>query len=254
MINKTPTISAIDWRRILFVFDIDGTLTDTTKIDDRCFIEAFEEKYDWDLGTVDWSDFEHVTDTGLSRELLMKMEGRKISKAELDDLQKVFFTKIDQALTSIKDGNIGVSGAVDFLNHLKSLNAPIAMATGGWRKSAELKLEYASIPYEPFTLATSNDNFKRRSIINIAIARAQFHYQQYFSKIVFFGDGIWDARTCEAMEIPMIGLDIHESNQLQNHPHVCRVFHGFNNIKEILNVTSQLIELSESSIEKQKLS
>ena len=223
----------MDWSKCVFIFDIDGTVTDSQTADDKCFVETFEEMYNVDLSNVQWQDFEHVTDAGLSKELVRKITGREITRSEMDQLTTMFVRRLTETLK--KDENIirPVHGVIEFLRYLESLRIPVTLATGGWRKSAELKLRHAGIPYDPFTLATSNDNFKKRTIINIAIARVQFHYQQQFSQFIYFGDGIWDANTCEAMDIPMIGLDIRRTGELKKNTWVSEVISNFDNITGI---------------------
>jgi beta-phosphoglucomutase-like phosphatase (HAD superfamily) len=49
----------------LLIFDIDGTLTDTKRVDDECFINAFQDEYGVILTNTDWTTFVNVTDTGL---------------------------------------------------------------------------------------------------------------------------------------------------------------------------------------------
>ena len=44
------------------IFDIDGTLTNTTKVDDKCFIQAFENVFGIDISNQDWSELKHVTE------------------------------------------------------------------------------------------------------------------------------------------------------------------------------------------------
>ncbi|NNF32714.1 MAG: HAD family hydrolase, partial [Saprospiraceae bacterium] len=43
------------------IFDIDGTLTDTKEVDDKCFIQAFHNVFDMDIRSQNWSAFKNVT-------------------------------------------------------------------------------------------------------------------------------------------------------------------------------------------------
>lgn len=228
-----------DMNSVLFLFDVDGTMTDTKDIDDQCFTEVLSELYGFDIHNMDWSEFNHVTDTGLCDEIYMRHKGRKISKTELKRVQKLFVKKINSSIKNEPKRFNSIPGVQEFLNHATRQNIPMAIATGGWRKSAELKLNAANIPYEPFTLATSNDSFKRRTIMNVAIARAQFEYQRKFSSIIYFGDGLWDAKTCAAMDIPLIGIDFHKTGKLDG-SHASHVFSDFKDIKGIYDAVYQI--------------
>lgn len=228
-------------RKTLFLFDVDGTLTDTTLMDDECFIETLMELFDIDLHDTNWNAFEHVTDSGLSYEIFEKEKGRSLSKTNMDKTQKRFFKKIKSRLAAASDKSIVVPGALEFIEYLNANNYPVAIATGGWRKSAEMKLRQAGIPYEPFTLATSSDNHKRRTIMNVAIARAQFEYQIQFDHMIYFGDGIWDAKTCEAMNIPMIGIDRTNKGHLSNQASVRKVVQDFSDQDQVVAACMDIV-------------
>ena len=46
----------------LVLFDIDGTLINSVKTDDECFVQTFDELYDIDLTKANWNEYTHVTD------------------------------------------------------------------------------------------------------------------------------------------------------------------------------------------------
>jgi phosphoglycolate phosphatase-like HAD superfamily hydrolase len=75
--------------------------------------------------------------------------------------------------------------------------------------------------------------------MNVAIARAQFEYQRKFSSIIYFGDGLWDAKTCAAMDIPLIGIDYHETGKLDG-SHASHVFSDFTDIPGIYDVVYKI--------------
>ena len=49
----------------LAIFDVDGTLTDTTGVDDECYREAMADVLGVRPDEVDWSGAAHVTDAGI---------------------------------------------------------------------------------------------------------------------------------------------------------------------------------------------
>jgi len=53
----------------LVVFDIDGTLTDTNKVDGVCYWQAVREVLGLAQEQPDWSGFRHVTDVGIAAEI-----------------------------------------------------------------------------------------------------------------------------------------------------------------------------------------
>ncbi len=219
-------------RSTLFIFDIDGTLTDSTRMDNVAFLETFYELYKIDLSNEKWSEYNHVTDVGLCHEIIKKFKGKMLSKAALAKIHKRFCNKVKTHI--LKEPITEINGASNFLQQLKDRHMAVAMATGGWRKTAIMKLQSAGIPFDPFTLATSNDNHKRRTIMNVAIARAQFEYQKEFNSFLYFGDGTWDAKTCQEMNIPMVGV-VPESNvALSSYDSVKLLIKDFENSQDIL--------------------
>ena len=54
------------------IFDIDGTLSNTTKVDDKCFIKAFKIVFGIDISNQNWSELTNVTDWGITEEIILK--------------------------------------------------------------------------------------------------------------------------------------------------------------------------------------
>ena len=82
-----------------------------------------------------------------------------------------------------------IPGARELLRALRASPAhAVAMATGGWRQSAEFKLSSAGIHFEDIPLATSNDHHERTAIMEIALARLG----SGFESVTYYGDGPWD--------------------------------------------------------------
>ena len=86
-----------------------------------------------------------------------------------------------------------VPGACDLLQALVASPAhAVAMATGGWRESAELKLRTASIEWAGIPLATSNDHHERTGIMEFALGQLG----SGFESVSYYGDGPWDRKAC----------------------------------------------------------
>ena len=68
----------------------------------------------------------------------------------------------------------------------------IAIATGGWRASALLKLESAGFKIDGIPLVTSDDSPIRVDIMRYALAKAG----EGATSVTYFGDGEWDRRAC----------------------------------------------------------
>ena len=53
----------------LVVFDIDGTLTQTMKADEECFVRSLAEVSGIHDVETDWSRYQHTTDSGIFNEI-----------------------------------------------------------------------------------------------------------------------------------------------------------------------------------------
>ena len=68
----------------------------------------------------------------------------------------------------------------------------VAIATGGWKDSAVLKLTSAGFELREVPIATSSEATDRAAIMTIAAARLG----DKFESITYYGDGVWDRDAC----------------------------------------------------------
>ena len=101
-----------------------------------------------------------------------------------------------------------VSGAVTMLKQLaEKRDWLIAVATGCWRASAEMKLRAANIALHEKPAGFAEDGPSREAIVSAAIARAQQTYNRTsFDKIVSVGDGVWDVKTAANLGLAFVGI------------------------------------------------
>src|SRR5262245_36842587 len=80
----------------LILFDIDGTLTQTTKVDDRCFIRAVCDALG--LATIDrdWANYPDVTDSGIVWTLHEAHRGAPPSVEEMTAVRQRFLDLLQQ--------------------------------------------------------------------------------------------------------------------------------------------------------------
>ncbi len=169
------------------IVDIDGTLLHSAEQDDRLYRIAVQEI----LGPVrfrrDLHAYQPVTDTGILMQIL-EDNRLELTDAVIADVKAEFCAGI--AAHFEKHGPFeAVPGARSFLARLKdSATTDIAIATGGWRASAELKLVAAGFDTHGIPLVTSDDALERTEIMQIALDSLQGRYQP----VVYYGDGRWD--------------------------------------------------------------
>lgn len=176
------------------VFDIDGTLIQSASTDDVIYKESVESV----LGQVRFrgslSDYELITDGGI---LLQLLEDNAVEpESHIIEAIKIEFLNRIQYHISLNGPFSEVPGARQLLERLaKSPHHAVAIATGGWRSTAQLKLHTAGFEVSGIPLATSDDAIDRTEIMKIALARLG----RQFDAITYFGDGEWDKAACHRL-------------------------------------------------------
>src|SRR5262245_28705167 len=74
----------------LVLFDIDGTLTATNEVDDRCYLRALGEALGNAPVDTDWAGYPEVTDSGIAWAAFQAHRGAPPSAEALDALRERF--------------------------------------------------------------------------------------------------------------------------------------------------------------------
>jgi phosphoglycolate phosphatase-like HAD superfamily hydrolase len=188
----------------LVIFDIDGTLTQTMKADEECFVRSLAEVCGFQDVDADWSRYKHATDSGVFHEIHEARTGRHPSPIETSRFRQHFVELLarvssDAPFAAVKGAPLLLSCLADSAEHR------VALATGAWRDSARLKMASAGLCYDDYPAASSDDAFDRESIIRLSMQRATERYGRCRST-VYVGDGVWDARACRNIGVPFIGV------------------------------------------------
>ena len=192
----------------LVMFDIDGTLTATTDIDERCFVRAVEDT----LGIVDidtnLANYTHVTDEGIAAEIIGRHTGRGATDSEVAGIRGHFVGLIEQCTENQPELFRPIAGAREMLGILSERpGCSVSLATGGWRDSAILKLRVAGLDVGAMPIATSDDAHSREGIMQLSETRAQRVYDVAgFDSVIYVGDGVWDVRSTKALGYRFIGV------------------------------------------------
>ena len=191
----------------LAVFDVDGTLTNTSEVDSVCFKLALAEAHAiTEVKT--WNAFHHVTDSGITLQIFQEQIGRTPSDNDLAKLKGCFVNLLSEHHERDAGYFAEITGAAMLLNRLQQeADWAIAIATGCWQESARLKLKAAGIHLNGIPAAFAEDSIAREEIVQTAVARAATHYRQAsFEKVVSIGDGLWDVRTAANLGLAFIGV------------------------------------------------
>jgi len=173
------------------VFDIDGTLIQSVETDEILYKQSIRTVVGDVVFRSRWSEYDSVTDSGI---LSQVFDDNSIgpSSAQARQIESVFLASLESHI-STNGAFIEVPGAKDFLERLYSSHGHgVAIATGGWRSSAVLKLNSAGFEFEGVPIATSSESTDRAEIMTIAASRLGDEFQS----ITYYGDGVWDKDAC----------------------------------------------------------
>ena len=201
------------------IFDIDGTLLESAAVDDALYREAVRRV----LGDVQLRPsihaYDYVTDAGIFAQILEDNAIQAKQEAQLE-IKEHFVSGLHSHVE--RNGPfVEVPGASNLLQSLRESAAhAVAIATGGWRESAEFKLQSAGLDFSDFPLATANDHYERTAIMEIALSRLG----PQFDSITYYGDGPWDREACAALDWRFIpvgpelgGIDSYFGHRLASH-------------------------------------
>ncbi len=200
----------------LILFDIDGTLTRTNEVDQRCFREALEEVMGLSDQSWEEMDFLQVTDPGCVRESFKRQLERSPTEDEFERIKEEFISNLEGE-TMDADQFSEVPGAANLIAELREHeDYKIALSTGCWGYSAELKLNMVNIDYDGIPFGNADIYTTRDEIAKHAIRLAEKMFPNIdFEKIYYVGDGLWDLRTSELIGLSFIGIDAEGTGKLK---------------------------------------
>jgi len=189
----------------LVMFDIDGTLTETMKVDEECFVRSCEDVFGFADIDTDWSHYPHTTDSGVFHDVFTSRVGRSPTEQDVSRFRQHFIQLL--AAASSQSPFAPVAGANKLLSRLAQGGSHrVSLATGGWRDSARLKMASAGMCFDDHPTATADDALDRESIMALSKQRAAERYGESFACSVYVGDEVWDARACRSVGVPFIGI------------------------------------------------
>lgn len=190
----------------LIMFDIDGTLTKTDVADGECFVRALKDVFGITKISDDWSIYPHCTDSGILDFIFQERKGRSPDATEVDLFQSRFVALLKAE--AAERPFCPVAGADKILERLLSKpSVAVSLASGAWECSARLKLASAGLDLKHLPGAFADDSPVREKIMLASLTKtARAHAQNAFEAVIYFGDGVWDARACHVLGWPFIGI------------------------------------------------
>ena len=176
------------------IFDIDGTMIDSSAEDDRIYRESVLQV----LGDVrlrkGLADYDPVTDSGILLQIFAD-NGLPVEKPIIDSVKKTFFDRLQAHIDAVGPFK-PLPGARSVIQRIAASDRHrLAFATGGWRRSAMMKLSSAGFDIGAAPLATSDDAIGRADIMRIALSAIDADCVS----VTYYGDGPWDERACREL-------------------------------------------------------
>lgn len=193
-------------KKTLIIFDIDGTLVFSNKVDSQCFAETYDKVYGRPFPSIDWRRYPHVTDHAIFHSVIREQFGRPCEPGEIEAFQNHFVELLEQKRKEQPEGFREVPGARETV--LRLLGHPdyaVGIGTGGWHRPACLKLNHVNIPLENIYLSAADGKETRKAIIEEAVHFSKQKHRS-FERIVYVGDAVWDVRTTRNMSMNFVGI------------------------------------------------
>ena len=193
------------------IFDIDGTLTNTTEIDDLCYTQAIAETFGFSGFNTNYGHYENTTDSGILNQLSLERRNRPCTVTEMENFIDCFCYLLERAYEKQAHYFQEIPKAGSIISSLvRNEDLRIGLATGGWKQSALFKLQCAGINIEACSAASfAQDAFARRDIIGQTINKMNKRHNTApdLADIIYVGDGNWDYQATLQLGIKFIGID-----------------------------------------------
>ncbi len=223
----------------LIIFDIDGTLLDSVKVDDGCYRKTIEDLYGVDTEKY-WDELKTATDgtdSNVTEAIFRRHFNRSPNERELFNIKKHFTRLLQKEYSKHPKKFSEIPGAAKlFMRLYENEEYAVGAATGSWDLSAKLKLYALGLDPANFPLSHSEITADRIDIVSDVIIQAKnkFHKTD-FDRITYIGDGIWDLRTAEKLDIDFIAVDSTVDNSLKS-AGARKVIKDFNDQEYFLNL------------------
>ena len=215
----------------LVIFDVDGTLTATTGVDDQSMVAAVRAVMGFTIADTDWGNYLHSTDQGLTIETSERQLGRRPTGDEIAAIKARFFQELRERIGRDPGSCRAVEGAREMLARVRESGEwRVGIASGAWAESAAIKLgaarvEVAGLPATFSHAAEDGRPLFREEIIAKTMAALAGSGRP--SRVVYVGDGVWDARAARKLNIGFVGVRHDGREERLRNEGVARIVRGY---------------------------
>lgn len=225
-------------QKTLIIFDIDGTLLHSNRLDSECFAKAYEAIFKKTFPSLDWENFPHVTDTTIFNTAFEQHFDREATAEEMEQLQDRFVEILKATRENDPVKFVEVPEAKNTIEKLtKDERFVVGIATGGWQRPAILKLMHIGIPTVGLHMSFADGKVTREEIVEETIQSAMQEHES-FERIVYVGDGIWDVKTTRSMQLNFIGIRIDGDHDVLFQQGASHVIDNYADFEQFLNLVA----------------
>lgn len=191
-----------------FIFDLDGTLTDSVYQNVAAWKEALDSE---DIALAMWRIHRKIgMSGGLMLKSLSRETGLDINAKQAERLSE----KHAQAYERLQGQIIALPGAVDLLESLTDANIDWCIATSGGTDTARINLKALGLDLDEIKIITRDDVKYGKPDPDLFLAASR-RMDVAIEECLVIGDAVWDmlaARRCKATGIGLLsgGYDISE--------------------------------------------
>ncbi len=152
------------------IFDIDGTLVDSTGLDSVLYRRAVQEVLGDIQFRADWNEYTHVTDPGILIQIMHEHGLEDPSQMEKQAASaRTRFGELMAARLADEPCR-PVPGALKAIHRLiRDPAVKVGLATGGWGHTAKMKLRSAGLPTEGIPIFTADHHHQRIGIMQACL-------------------------------------------------------------------------------------
>lgn len=226
--------------KTLIIFDIDGTLTLSESRDSISFAESYTEVFGKDFNTIDWRQYQHVTDHTIFHSVYQEHFGQTCPPEELDRFQSQYVDSLKIGRQKNPHHFREVPGAKRLLEQLHQDDRfVLGIGTGGWRAPQLVKLDHVDISVQQIYDSYADNKETREQILQASIDESKKHHD--IQKVVYIGDAIWDFHTTNNMNLPFIGIRNKGDHEFFTDRGVRHVLTDLSDTNQFLGMVDELV-------------
>jgi len=204
-------------RKILALFDIDGTLVRGFKGHNKAFSEGFKKVYGVDA-TVHATNTQGMTEQQVIIEVLKnKGLSEKEIMSKIEECMRVMIDYFKKIIAT--DEIILLDGVQELLRQLMNNDILMGLVTGNLKPIGKAKLGKVNVDHYFKIGGFGNDDIDRANLVRLAIKRAKKYYGFQFNNNVFlFGDAPQDMKAGKEVGVKTIGVatGVYSKQRLKN--------------------------------------